>query len=348
MSADKLNAAIAAFQAGDKATAKSLFQEVISTDPNNDTAWYYFAALQDDPARRRAALNKVLEINPDHQRAREVLAAMDAAQASTAAAGAPASPPKLAAPPPAARPASPDPMPPVSPSGTSSAPPPPPAPVAPSAGGAGFALPFSIPGAPERVTLGGLWQEWLQLFLAGVNVLMRKPGVYEQEIARGTWWRFWLLVMGIAVVSSVVTLIMSLLGGWFLTGILSAAIRLFLTAGIAYAGVWLSDWWAKRQGSLVPQGQHAMTAALAYVPAAIIATILGIFPIIGGFLGLVISIYSWWIMGLGFQSVHQFREANQNWFTVAFFILGVILGGIILGLIVGVLGAPLAIGAALF
>lgn len=209
-------------------------------------------------------------------------------------------------------------------------------------------LPIQIPGAPERVTLSGLWQEWLELFLAGVNVLMRKPGVYEQEIARGTWWRFWLLVMGVAVVSSAVTLVISLFGGWFLAGILSAALKLFLTAGIAYAGVWFSDWWAKRQGSLVPQGQHAMTAALPYVPAAIIAAILGIFPIIGGLLGFVISVYSWWIMGLGFQAVHQFREANQNWFTVAFFILGVIIGGIVLGMIAGLLGAPFAIAGALF
>ena len=210
MSADQLNQAIAAFQAGDRATAKTLFQDVISTDPNNDTAWYYYAALQDDPARRRAALERVLEINPQHQRAREVLAAMDAAPASA--------PATRAAPPPASPTPAPSPVVPPSPPATGGMPPSP-APAGSASGG--FALPIAIPGAPERVTLGGLWQEWLALFLAGVNVLMRKPGVYEAEIARATWWKFWLLVMGVSVVSAMVTLVTSLLGGWFLYGILN-------------------------------------------------------------------------------------------------------------------------------
>ena len=337
MSADQLNQAIAAFQAGDRATAKTLFQDVISTDPNNDTAWYYYAALQDDPARRRAALERVLEINPQHQRAREVLAAMDAAPASA--------PATRAAPPPASPTPAPSPVVPPSPPATGGMPPSP-APAGSASGG--FALPIPIPGAPERVTLGDLWREWLALFVAGVNVLMRKPGVYEAEIARATWWKFWLLVMGVSVVSAIVTLVTSLLGGWFLYGILNAALTLFLTAAIAYAGVWLSDWWAKSRGSTVPQGQHALTAALPYVPAAIIASILGIFPFVGGLLGFVVSIYSWYIMGLGFQAVHQFREPNQNWITVAFFVIGVFVGAILLGIIAGLFGAPFAIASALF
>ena len=343
MAADKLNQAIAAFQAGDKATAKALFQEVISTDPNNDTAWYYFAALQDDPARRRAALNKVLEINPDHQRAREVLAAMDAAQASTAAAaagGAASRPPASTAPP--APPAPPPPP-------AASQPPLPKAKTDAPAGAAGFALPFNIPGAPERVTIGELWQEWLAMFMAGVNVLMRKPGVYEQEIARGTWWRFWLLVVGVALISALFGLLGRLLfGGGLFGGLIAGIVTLILSPAITYVGVWASHWWAARQGSMVPQGQHATTAVIPYVPAAVITAILNIIPGFGGLLGFLVSIYAWYIMGLGFQAVHQFRDPNQSWFTVAFFILGVIGGSIVLAIIVGLLAAPFAVAATAF
>ncbi|HYO87242.1 MAG TPA: tetratricopeptide repeat protein, partial [Candidatus Limnocylindrales bacterium] len=239
MSADKLNEAIAAFQAGDRPNAKALFQEVISADPNNDTAWYYFAALQDDPARRRAALNRVLEINPGHERARDVLASMDAAQAA-----APAAPPASARPRAATTP------PPVEPVNVT---PPSPAPRAASSG-AGFAIPGNIPGAPQRATFGELWNEWLELFIASINVLMRKPGVYEQEIARGSWWRFWLLVGGVAAISALLSLIGSILfGSGILFGLISAIVTLILTPGIAYAGVWLSHFWAARQGSPVPQ-----------------------------------------------------------------------------------------------
>ena len=246
MSADKLSEAIQTFQAGDRDQARILFQELISTDPNNDTAWYYYAALQDDPARRRAALVRVLEINPQHQRARDVLAAMDAAGPTGAATSSSARPPTATRP--------------------TAAPPPPVEPAKPKnesagAGAAGFALPVSIPGAPDRVTFTGLWQEWLEMFLAGVNVLMRKPGVYEAEIQRGTWWRFWLLVGGVALISALFSLIGGVLRGGGLFGpLIGAIVTLILSPAITYAGVWLSNWWAKNKGSPVPQGQHATTA----------------------------------------------------------------------------------------
>lgn len=336
MAADKMNEAIAAFQAGDRPQAKMLFQEVITADPNNDTAWYYFAALQDDPARRRAALERVLEINPQHQRAREVLASMDAAQASASRATPPPAKPSTssAPPPPPAQPASSNP-PPVA---------------APANSGAGFAVPFSIPGAPARVTFGELWSEWLALFIAGVNVLLRKPGVYEEEIARGSWWRFWLMVGGVAAISAALNLLGAILfGSGLFFGLMSALVTLVLSPAIAYAGVWLSDFWAKRQGSPVPQGQHATTAVLPYVPAAVLTAIISsLLPGIGGLLGFVVSLYAYYIMGLGFQSVHQFQDSNQAWITVAMFVVGIVVGAIVLGIIVGIVAVPFALVASAF
>lgn len=336
MSADKLNEAIAAFQSGDRDLARSLFQEVITTDPNNDTAWYYFAALQDDPARRRAALQRVLEINPQHQRAREVLDSMGAAAASPVT-PAPPTPPAEAA---ARQPATP---PPVEQDYTA-----PPRPASPA--GAGFAIPFSIPGAPARATFSELWQEWLELFTAGVNVLLRKPGVYEQEIARATWWRFWLLVGGLAVISAVLSFLGYLLfGGGLLAGLVSAIATLILSPGITYTGAWLSYWWAKNQGTVAPQAQHALTVALPGVPASVVTAVLSnLFWGFGGLLGFIVSIYAWYLMALGLQSLHQFRDPNQQWITAAFYILGVFLGGIVLGIIVGILIAPFAVAAAVF
>lgn len=327
MSADQLNEAIQVFQSGDRDQARVLFQELISTDPNNDTAWYYYAALQDDLARRRAALVRVLEINPQHQRARDVLAAMDAAGAPSTPAG--STPPRSTS---ATRPA-PDPVAAVPP--PPAQPKPPAAPPEPvklkseesAAGESGFALPVSIPGAPERVTLTSLIQDWIALFMAGVNVLMRKPGVYEAEMERASWWRFWLLVGGLAVITAVLGVLGGILGWQGLFGSFSRGLGvLIIMPVVLYVGVWASDWYAKKQGSTIPQYQHAMAAVLPYIPAAVISSVLGIFPLIG-ILGLIVIIYAWYIMSLGMQGLHQFQERNQNWITVIIFVIVVGIGG---------------------
>src|SRR5436190_3081679 len=70
---DLLQEGIAAFQAGDRPQARELLLEVIKVDPENEQAWYYLAACETDPAKRKQYLEQVLEINPMNTKAREVL-----------------------------------------------------------------------------------------------------------------------------------------------------------------------------------------------------------------------------------------------------------------------------------
>ena len=53
--------------------ARQSFREVLAEDPNNELAWMWLAQVVDIDDQRREALQNVLRINPDNNRAREAL-----------------------------------------------------------------------------------------------------------------------------------------------------------------------------------------------------------------------------------------------------------------------------------
>ncbi len=71
-------------RAGDRASARIKFERVVELDDRNEKGWFWLASVVDTDEERRAALDKVLEINPNNDRARKALdaleARMDAAQ----------------------------------------------------------------------------------------------------------------------------------------------------------------------------------------------------------------------------------------------------------------------------
>lgn len=69
----KLQQGIDAARRGDRVTARDLLEEVINADPNNELAWMWLASSVTSLSERREALEKVLEINPGNNRAREAL-----------------------------------------------------------------------------------------------------------------------------------------------------------------------------------------------------------------------------------------------------------------------------------
>jgi tetratricopeptide (TPR) repeat protein len=344
MASDLFQQGVEAFQAGDKARAKMLLQEATSIDPTNENAWYYLAAAETDNLVRRQYLERVLEINPNHARAREVLMKLDNREAAAAAGippvSAPPKPPTTAPPPPASTPplVATTPIRPLDPDAGA---------IPGSDATGGFVLPVTIPGAPPQVSLKSLWSGGWQLFQHGLDVLQRKAGVYEAEAARATWWRFWLLLgFGYAinaVLSTVSTLIfqaqLSSLG--FRFNILAVILALILTAPLGmivlYAGVYTSHWWAKRQGGQVPLFQHAYAVALPYIPAWVIGSAIGVvFSLIGfgaGLIPLIVSIYALYVMALGFENLYRFSDPNQKYFTVLAMFVGFIVAGIIVGAI---------------
>ena len=76
---------------GDRASARIKFERVVELDDQNEKAWFWLASVVDTDVERQAALDKVLEINPNNDRARKALDALEARMEQAQAAAKPAS-----------------------------------------------------------------------------------------------------------------------------------------------------------------------------------------------------------------------------------------------------------------
>jgi len=77
-----INEAIEAYRAGNRNEAVRLLREVLQQDPRNEQAWLYMGAAIEDPEKRRQAFQRVLQINPDNEKAKAALERLDAAASS--------------------------------------------------------------------------------------------------------------------------------------------------------------------------------------------------------------------------------------------------------------------------
>lgn len=68
-----LDSGIAAARAGENEAARQLLEQVIRLDGNNELAWIWLASVVPTVDERRICLERVLEINPRNERAREAL-----------------------------------------------------------------------------------------------------------------------------------------------------------------------------------------------------------------------------------------------------------------------------------
>lgn len=342
---DLLQQGIAAFQAGDRAQAKEILEQVVAAEPNNDNAWYYLAAAQTNMAQRKEYLRRVLAINPEHPRARDVLSRMEAEEiAAEGSASAEAAGNARRSPPPviplnAARGRIPG-----------------------EAASGGFVLPINIPDAPARVDFATLMQDGIAILRSGLDILQRKPGAYSNEVNQATWWRFWLCVGTGAVLIALFATLQSIVSNIQLSAfsnqvgginILGILLTLLLTAPlqllIFYAGCYVSHYWASRQGVNVPLYQHSYTIAVPYMTAQVITValtaVLSIIGLqgIGGLISFFLSIYALYIVSFGFDMLYTFRDPNQKWITLAMFFAGLIVVGIVVSTIFVGLGVVSAI-----
>jgi len=337
MTSEVLEQGISAFQAGDRERARELLLQAVELEPGNENAWYYLAAAETDPERREVYLRRVLEINPANERAADVLSRLQTRH-EEAETDAWTRTPRVT---------------PIRPlDGAASDIP----------GGAdegGFVLPGNIPGAPPQATFQSLINGGIALLRAGFDVLLRKPGAFESEIVRATWWRFWLLVGFVVAITAFLSLIsgtitQARLASLFpriysfniFTVVLSALISIPVGLATAYVASWASHQWAQRQGGRIPLYQHAYSVALVWMPASLIsAAITLLFSLVGGggIIGIVVTIYALYVMGVNFGTMYRFADPNQRWFTAAMAFVGVLVLGLILGLIL----APLALGSIL-
>ena len=75
-----LREGIEAARAGDKATARDRFEQVTELDESNEQAWFRLAAVVESDEERQVCLENVLHINPDNERARQILDRLEARQ----------------------------------------------------------------------------------------------------------------------------------------------------------------------------------------------------------------------------------------------------------------------------
>lgn len=75
---------VEAARAGNKAKARELFQKATEADMNNERAWLWLATVTDDPQQKRIHIENVLHINPDNERAQQMLLQMGDAGKGTA------------------------------------------------------------------------------------------------------------------------------------------------------------------------------------------------------------------------------------------------------------------------
>jgi tetratricopeptide (TPR) repeat protein len=68
-----LQQAIGLVQVGDKSSAIKILKEIVTKDPKNENAWLWLAASFDKPENKIRSLQKVLEINPNNQKAKQAL-----------------------------------------------------------------------------------------------------------------------------------------------------------------------------------------------------------------------------------------------------------------------------------
>lgn len=64
---------IKAVRSGDNALARKAFTQALKLDPNNEAAWLGMATITEGASDKLRILNKVLDINPDNERAQEAM-----------------------------------------------------------------------------------------------------------------------------------------------------------------------------------------------------------------------------------------------------------------------------------
>lgn len=98
-----LEQAAAEMKLGHKNEAQRLLAQAVQQDPNNSSAWYGLAIVLGDETKKKDCLKRVLALKPDHERARAMLAQLDApAAVQETVLPLPPAEPKPVVPPPAA------------------------------------------------------------------------------------------------------------------------------------------------------------------------------------------------------------------------------------------------------
>jgi len=70
---EKLKQGKTALKLGDRTAARKLFNQVVRENPDSETAWQWLYNVADSDAERRHCLEKILSINPNNAKARQLM-----------------------------------------------------------------------------------------------------------------------------------------------------------------------------------------------------------------------------------------------------------------------------------
>ncbi len=87
MDHQKYQTAVEAYKKGDRAQARRLLLEIVAEDPASADAWYGLALSADNDLDKRSYIEKLLQFQPDHARARQLLDKMLSSEAQSPASG---------------------------------------------------------------------------------------------------------------------------------------------------------------------------------------------------------------------------------------------------------------------
>ena len=191
----------------------------------------------------------------------------------------------------------------------------------------------NIPGAPERTTWERLARDGVALLRTGLDVLLRKPGIYEEEVERATWWRFWLIAGASAVGSAILSIFNALFLQIRYSTSLFNIIRRFADAfllrghrpGFAVCRLLRFVSLGAEPGRHRSLLNHAYTVALVWAPITLLNGVISFAFNLFGFgawlTTLLISVYACVLIAEGFERLHVFREPNQKWITAGVMIV---------------------------
>jgi hypothetical protein len=247
---------IEAYKAGNKEEAVRLLSDALREDRQNEMAWLYLGAALEDPVRKKQAFQKVLEINPTNEKAKNALARLEGgasparSTSGSRPSGSSAAPKKK-----------------VSSGGS---------------GGEGFAVPFNIEGAPERVTIPYIIENGKMRAQQGLEIYTTRD--FEKIVTGAEGATMWDVVFigGVGVVATGAAVLIGGLIGWplgrFFGGIgglfwpFLYAITTMVGTAAGFAGaIYASHLYIKNEKIDVPLTQHGMYFALVALPVMLVS-----------------------------------------------------------------------------
>lgn len=231
--------------------------------------------------------------------------------------------------------------------------------------GGGYNAPPPTPPTSSGPSMGGMDQAGLQTLLQSWIAAVTKPnvGTYESEIPKASWIKVLIGVGLVTIVTLIINLIFAgvasasfnqlrdqlraqgtdlpfdpgmLAAGGGIGGIIFTPLAFFLGAGLLYL-------LAKMFGG---QGNdfmvHSYLLSLSYTPLRIVAALVNIVPIIGGFISIALSLYQLYCAGVSMQASQRLAPGKAQLAAFLPTIVGFIL--ICLCSLLAIFGLAAAIG----